>query len=97
MRYGAECPTVPHMTHALLIITLLVLLAALCYARLLKRLLDEEAEEATDAFAKWRHAENQLSVMTAKATRLLGEKAQADYKVRTLESELRKKHRRVRI
>jgi hypothetical protein len=85
------------MMHALLILTLFVLLAALLRARSLAKLLAYETSETNNCYAKWRHTEHQLSSMTAKATRLIGDKANLEAKIHTLEFELRRKHRRVRL
>ncbi len=85
------------MMHFTLVVALFVLLAALLYVRTIRRLLREETELTTETFAKWRHAENNLAVVHAKVNRLLGEKANLEYKNRQLELELRKKHRRTKI
>lgn len=85
------------MTYTLLVITLIVLLAALLYARSLKLLLSYEKEQADKCYASWRHVTHSFDAMAAKATKLIDEKANLDAKVRSLESELRRKHRRVRL
>ena len=85
------------MTYSLLVITLLVLLAALFRVKFLKFQIAREVEETDKCFARWRHTNHQLEAMTTKATKLIGEKANAESRIRQLESELRRKHRRVRL
>ncbi len=84
------------MTHTLLCFSLFTLLIYLLRCRTLEKLLSYEREQADKCFASWRHTTHELATMTVKATKLIGEKAQAESKIRVLEAELRRKHRRVR-
>ncbi len=86
----------PHMTHTLLVLTLFVLLAALLYARALQKILAYEKEQADKCFASWRHTTHSFDAMAAKATKLIGEKANAEARIRSLETELLRKQARAR-
>lgn len=79
------------------IIAMLALLVALFRIQFLNKFLALAEDEARDAYTKWRYSEHVLSAANNKITRLIGERAQLQHKIESLQGELRRKHRRVRV